>query len=77
MRAMILAAGRGNRMRPFTDHTPKPLLPVQGQPLIVYHLQAFAKAGITEVVINLGHLGHKIKDFLKTVSRNLSAFADN
>lgn len=52
MKAMILAAGRGERLRPLTDHTPKPLIEVGGQPLIVYHLQALARAGITEVVIN-------------------------
>jgi len=69
MRAMILSAGRGERMRPFTDHTPKPLLTVQGKPLIVYHLEAFAKMGILEVVINLGHLGDKIKAFLGTGSQ--------
>lgn len=58
---MILAAGRGERMRPLTDHTPKPLLPVQGKPLIVYHLQALAHAGYQRVVINLAHLGGQIR----------------
>ncbi len=53
---MILAAGRGERMRPLTDHTPKPLLPVAGRPLIVHHLEALRAAGIVEVVINTGHL---------------------
>jgi MurNAc alpha-1-phosphate uridylyltransferase len=54
--ALILAAGRGERMRPLTDHTPKPLLAVHGQPLIAWHLQALARDGITDVVINTAHL---------------------
>jgi N-acetyl-alpha-D-muramate 1-phosphate uridylyltransferase len=53
MKAMILAAGRGERMRPLTDHLPKPLLVVRGRALIDYHLLALARAGVTEVVINL------------------------
>lgn len=53
MRAMILAAGKGERMRPLTLHTPKPLIPVAGVPLIEYHLRALARAGFREVVINL------------------------
>jgi MurNAc alpha-1-phosphate uridylyltransferase len=57
---MILAAGRGERMRPLTDHTPKPLLPVAGRPLIVHHLQALRAAGLTELVINTGHLGEQL-----------------
>lgn len=64
MRAMILAAGPGVRMRPLTEHTPKPLLPVNHKPLLVYHLEALARANITDIVINLGYLGHKIKAFL-------------
>ena len=52
MKAMILAAGRGERMRPLTDHTPKPLLPVRGKPLIEWHLEALARAGVREVVVN-------------------------
>lgn len=63
-KAMILAAGRGQRMRPLTDHTPKPLLPVNGQPLIVWHLQRLASAGITDVVINHAWLGQQIVDTL-------------
>lgn len=58
MRAMILAAGRGERMRPLTDHTPKPLLPVAGKPLVVWHLERLAAAGIRDVVINHAWLGH-------------------
>ena len=61
MQAMILAAGRGERMRPLTDHTPKPLLPVGGKPLIVWHLEKLAAAGFREVVINHAHLGKKIE----------------
>lgn len=64
MKAMILAAGRGNRMRPLTDHTPKTLLMVGNDPLIVHHIKNFAKANIREIVINLGHLGEKLKTVL-------------
>lgn len=58
--AMLLAAGRGQRMRPLTDSTPKPLLPVQGQPLLQWHLQALAAQGFTDVLINTGWLGAQI-----------------
>lgn len=61
MKLMILAAGRGTRMRPLTDHTPKPLLPVGGQPLLFHHLERAAEAGFREVVINLAHLGAMIR----------------
>lgn len=64
MKAMILAAGRGERMRPLTDTTPKPLLRIGGQCLIEYHLKALAVAGIHDVVINLGHLGEQIEALL-------------
>ena len=64
MRAMILAAGRGERMRPLTDHTPKPLLPVGGKPLIVWHIERLVAAGITELVINHAHLGAQIEQAL-------------
>ena len=64
MKAMILAAGRGERMRPLTDHTPKPLLTVGGKPLIVWHLERLAKAGFKEVVINHAHLGEQIEEVL-------------
>ena len=64
MRAMILAAGRGERMRPLTDHTPKPLLPVAGKPLIQWHLEKLARAGISEVVINHAWLGEMIEHAL-------------
>jgi len=62
--AIILAAGRGTRMKPFTEHTPKPLACVAGVPLIVYHLRNLASAGIHDIVINLGHLGEKIEQAL-------------
>ena len=56
LKALILAAGRGERMRPLTDHCPKPLLPVAGRPMIEWHLLALAAAGVTEVVINTAWL---------------------
>lgn len=62
--AMILAAGRGERMRPLTDHTPKPLLPVGGKSLIVWHIERLAGAGIHELVINHAHLGQQIEHAL-------------
>jgi len=61
---MILAAGLGQRMRPLTDHTPKPLLPVAGKPLIVYHIEKLRALGVTELVINIAYLGHKIREYL-------------
>lgn len=61
MKAMILAAGRGERMRPLTDHTPKPLLLVGGKPLIQYHIEALAAAGFQDLVINHAHLGAQIE----------------
>ncbi|OXC88245.1 mannose-1-phosphate guanylyltransferase [Achromobacter sp. KAs 3-5] len=61
MRAMILAAGRGERMRPLTDRLPKPMLPVGGKPLIVWHLARLAAAGIRDIVINHAWLGHEIE----------------
>ena len=64
MKAMILAAGYGKRLRPLTDHTPKPLVSVGGKPLLVHHLEKIAGAGIKDVVINLGHLGAKIPELL-------------
>ena len=61
---MILAAGRGERLRPLTDHTPKPLIDVRGKPLIAWHLDALARAGFTDVVINLSWLGEQIRERL-------------
>lgn len=67
MRAMILAAGRGERMRPLTDYLPKPLLPVAGRALIEHHLHALALAGVRTVVINHAWLGEKLKRSLEMV----------
>lgn len=64
MKAMILAAGLGNRMRPLTLTTPKPLLAVGGKPLIVWHIDALKAVGITELVINTAWLGHKLHEAL-------------
>jgi MurNAc alpha-1-phosphate uridylyltransferase len=61
MRAMILAAGRGERMRPLTDHTPKPLLQVRGKPLIVWHIERLVAAKIIDIVINHAWLGEQIE----------------
>ncbi|WP_106477451.1 N-acetylmuramate alpha-1-phosphate uridylyltransferase MurU [Phytohalomonas tamaricis] len=60
MKAMILAAGLGTRMRPLTDHCPKPLLKAGGKPLIVHHIERLRDAGITELVINVSHLADSI-----------------
>lgn len=62
MNAMILAAGRGERLRPLTDHTPKPMLHIAGFPLLDYHLRALAAADVRRVVINLSWLGQQITD---------------
>ena len=64
MRAMILAAGRGERMRPLTGATPKPLLEAGGKPLIVWTLEALVGAGFRDLVINVSHLGERIEDAL-------------
>lgn len=64
MKAMILAAGMGNRMRPLTLHTPKPLLVVGGKPLIVWHIEKLQKIGVTEIVINTAWLGEKLANTL-------------
>jgi MurNAc alpha-1-phosphate uridylyltransferase len=69
MMAMLLAAGRGERMRPLTDLTPKPLLQVGGKPLIVWHIERLVDAGITDIVINHAHLGKKIEQALGDGSR--------
>ncbi|MCF6190330.1 MAG: nucleotidyltransferase family protein [Cocleimonas sp.] len=60
MKAMILAAGHGTRMKPLTDHTPKPLLKVGGKPLIVWHIEKLKKAGFKDIIINIAWLGDQI-----------------
>lgn len=65
-KAMILAAGRGSRMRPLTDSIPKAMIEVGGKPLIGYHLDALSKAGIRDVTINLAHLGEQIKTYVQS-----------
>jgi len=69
MRAMILAAGRGERMRPLTDRTPKPLLPAGGKPLILWHIERLAAAGIRNLVINHAWLGEQLPAALGDGSR--------
>ena len=64
MKAMILAAGRGERMRPLTDHVPKALLTASGKQLIVYHIDNLARAGVHEIIINHAHLGEQIEQAL-------------
>lgn len=64
MKAMILAAGRGERMRPLTDETPKPLLKVGGIPLIVWHIERLVNDGFKEIVINIAHLGEQLPQTL-------------
>ena len=64
MKAMILSAGRGERMRPLTDHCPKPLIKVKNSALIEYHILALKKAGIKEIVINHAWLGKQIEEYL-------------
>ena len=69
MKAMILAAGRGERLRPLTDHTPKPLLEAGGRPLIEHLIVALAAAGFRELVVNLAYLGELIRTYLGDGSR--------
>jgi len=69
MTAMILAAGLGTRMRPLTNHTPKPLLAVGGKPLIVWHIENLRDAGFKDIVINVAYLGQQIIDYLGDGSR--------
>ncbi len=64
MKAMILAAGRGERMRPLTDILPKPLLEVHEKPLIVWHLEKLSEAGFEDIIINIAHLGYEISETL-------------
>lgn len=69
MKAMILAAGLGKRMRPLTDSLPKPLLPVADKPLIQYHVENLARAGVRDIVVNLAYRGAQIREFLGDGSR--------
>lgn len=69
MKAMLLAAGRGERLRPLTDRIPKPLVPVAGKPLIAWHLERLAAAGCREVVSNVSHLGEQIVEYVGDGSR--------
>lgn len=66
MKAMLLAAGKGERLRPLTETCPKPLIPVGGKPLIVYHLEKLKACGVTDIVINVHHLGQQIMETLGT-----------
>lgn len=64
MKVMLLAAGRGERLRPLTDRLPKPLIPVGGKPLIAWHLERLAASGVREVVANVSHLAQQIIDYV-------------
>lgn len=66
MKAMILAAGRGKRLRPLTDECPKPLIKVSGKPLLDYHIENLSNAGVEEIVINISHLGERIQDYIES-----------
>jgi len=69
MKAMILAAGMGSRLRPLTDKTPKPLLPIRSKPLIEILIEQLAAAGFSSLVVNLHHLGQQIREYLGDGSR--------
>ena len=71
MKAMILAAGRGERLRPLTDSTPKPMLQVAGKPLLEHHLVRLAAAGITEIVINTSWLAEQIEEYFGDCEQRL------
>ena len=62
---VILAAGKGTRMRPFSEHWPKPILPVLGKPLMVHQLDMMASLGVRDVVIVIGHLGHEVESVVQ------------
>jgi MurNAc alpha-1-phosphate uridylyltransferase len=64
MRALVFAAGRGTRMQPLSDVTPKPLLPLAGKPLIVWQIEALVRAGIREIVVNTAHLADQVEQTL-------------
>lgn len=69
MRALIFAAGKGERMRPLTEHTPKPLLPVGGKPLVAWHLEKLAAIGVRDVVLNIAWLAERFEPVLGDGSR--------
>lgn len=69
MKAMVLAAGEGRRMKPLTDVTPKPLLTVSGRPLIEHHIVGLRDAGVTEIIVNVSYLGQQLVEFLGDGSR--------
>ena len=71
MKAMILAAGRGERLRPLTDSLPKPMLPVAGKPLLEHHITRLANAGITDVVINICWLAEQIEEYFSDRGQRL------
>ncbi len=73
---MILAAGRGERLRPMTDTTPKPLLRVRGQPLIERHVMGLVRAGVQRIVINLAWLGSQISEYLGDGTLRLASDRD-
>ncbi len=73
MKTMLLAAGKGTRLAPLTDTTPKPLLPVGGKPLIFHLLGQLQQAGVNEVVINTHHLGEQIEQALSVLDPSKSA----
>ena len=75
--AMILAAGKGTRMRPLTLTTPKPLVPVAGKPLIVWHIERLRASGITDIAINVGYLGETIIDALSQMSLGVNLHISN
>ena len=70
MKAMILAAGRGERMRPLTDRVPKPLIPVAGRPLIAHMIERLARAGLTDLVVNVSHLAGEVEHALGDGARH-------
>lgn len=72
-KALILAAGLGTRLRPLTNTTPKPLLPIKNKPLLQYHLEQLQKHGVSEVLINTHYLAEKIEDFLSIYRKNPDA----
>ena len=76
MRAMILAAGRGERMRPLTDVRPKPLLPVGGKALIEYHIEKLVAAGVRDIVVNMAWLAEQMVDFLGDHQRKTTGNRD-